>query len=567
MSRTSISKFFALFYGKEYPMYQDLIDDILKKTLDEHSPEKLPALHWSQSQNDLTISLVCNPLKSVSAFFYTMISRWLIPGKNLDIALLFSTQSVSQLILRLGSLEDLECAKRNLPFLEREILIGAQSAYHARKILEMKGLSIDDKTGAVQEKIAALVRRFPKGFDYDIFSRMQHFLVSMKGSFKVDRQPSDISRIIFTLYRFQKEIEQRGEAKRHLCLKLKKTALHTPLGLKEVLSVFVGLNFLNEHELFEEKHLLSALSPYIPVPGSYYNNDRVFYLEIEKPAEELTKEGLATKIQNHIEQLVPPIFMPRNEEEVMRNILILSQQIRYLKDIPQMIISFDEQTDNELSFTVILVRLLHPHSRPIEDLFQDFTLDRVKVVGQLRRKIPKEAVVMRMRMASEQFVREDYSVDLYAARLHLAKEIEAILGEVRDYNGGMIIKQRENFLRLKKLLGKSAGKHDLLLQNFFHSIFPVHLSATLDPHLLRILFSLLLESMGEAPGSLKSKTAKEYLFVMIKSQDPVVLKHPSKDLLRVQMQILDSTYMGYIYLADEQVPLTFEEIQPYLVRE
>ena len=103
--------------------------------------------------------------------------------------------------------------------------------------------------------------------------------------------------------------------------------------------------------------------------------------------------------------------MPRNEEEVMRNILVLSQQLRFLRDIPQMIISFEEQTDTELSFTVILVRLLHPDSRPIEELFR-FSIDRVKVVGQLRRKIPKEAVVMRARIMSEQFMREDYSVDL-----------------------------------------------------------------------------------------------------------------------------------------------------------
>ena len=294
-------------------------------------------------------------------FFYTMIGRWLVPGKNLDITQIFSTQfkdyTISQLLVQLDSPEDLESAKRNLPFLEKEIQIGARSIYHARKILEMKGLNIDDKTAVVQEKIAALVRRFPKVFDYDIFSEMQHFLVSTKGVFKSEHQPSDISRIIFTLYRFRKEIEQREAGKRHLCLKLKNTTLHTPLGIKEVLSVFVGLNFLNEHELFEERHLLSALAHFIPtikaVPGSYYKNDQILYLEVEKPTQELLIPELTTEIQKRIEQLVPPIFMPRNEEEVMRNILILSNQLRYLRDIPQMIISFDEQADTELSFTVV----------------------------------------------------------------------------------------------------------------------------------------------------------------------------------------------------------------------
>lgn len=514
-------------------------------------------------------------------FFYTMIGRWLVPGKNLDITQIFSTQfkdyTISQLLVQLDSPEDLESAKRNLPFLEKEILIGARSIYHARKILEMKGLNIDDKTAVVQEKIAALVRRFPKVFDYDIFSEMQHFLVSTKGVFKSEHQPSDISRIIFTLYRFRKEIEQREAGKRHLCLKLKNTTLHTPLGIKEVLSVFVGLNFLNEHELFEERHLLSALAHFIPtikaVPGSYYKNDQILYLEVEKPTQELLIPELTTEIQKRIEQLVPPIFMPRNEEEVMRNILILSNQLRYLRDIPQMIISFDEQADTELSFTVILARLVHPESRPIAELFQMYQIDRVKVVGKLRRKVPKEVAVVRVRLPSEKFLREDYSVDLFKARQHLVKEMEQILGEVRDYNGGMIAKQSENFARLKKLLRKLAKQHALLLQNFFHSIFPIHFSTTLDPQLLKILFSMLLESESKEGQFLTTKKASDYLFGVCKFQDlsikeKLIDQLPSHELLTVQMKILDSQYLGFIYLNTEQSNhLTFEEIQPYLGRE
>ena len=50
--------------------------------------------------------------------------------------------------------------------------------------------------------------------------------------------------------------------------------------------------------------------------------------------------------------------MPRNEEEVMRNILILSEQLKLVRDLPQIIVSFDEQTDKYVSFTVILLRIL-----------------------------------------------------------------------------------------------------------------------------------------------------------------------------------------------------------------
>ena len=158
----------------------------------------------------------------------------------------------------------------------------------------------------------------------------------------------------------------------------------------------------------------------------------------------------------------------------------------------------------------------------------------------------------------------------FAARLHLVKEIESAIGEVRDYNGGMILKQSENFQRLKKMLGKLANKNALLLQNFFHAITPAHLSTTLDPHLLRILFSMLLEAQT---GTIKSKRANDYLFVMIKTQEQMEKQTTSSnDLLTVEMQIQGSFYRGYIFLdtnRDRQNTflLTFEENHSYLGRD
>lgn len=520
-----------------------------------------------------------------------MLTRWLIPGKPVDALCFFSTDieefTVSEVCLALESVQDLTMAKRNLTFLEGEILMGVKSSFHAGKILEMKGLSLDEKTAIIQENIAHLIRRFPKEFDYDLFGEMQHFLITTKETFKAMRQPPDLYRLIYTLYAFRKILEKRvakRPSKRHLRLKMKKTHLHTPFGQKEVLSLFVGMNFLKEHELFEERHFISALSHFIPgiksIQSSYYAHGgeseeiHTFYLEIEKEdgapfsPEELTllERGLPKEIGSRIEQLVPPIFMPRNEEEVMRNILTLSSQLGSIKDLPQMVISFDEQTDTELSFTVVLVRILLSESLPIRELFdnsdlaQNLSIDRIKSVGQIQRKYAKEATVLRFHLPTEAFLRADYSVDLYKARLHLVNEIESAVGDVRDYNGGMIAKQSENFHLLKQELGSLALTHSLLLQNFFHSIFPVHLSTTLDPKLLHILFAMLLEAIENPKETvaLKSKKANDHLFVMTKFQDfswkqkifskIETLKLPSNELLTIQMQIFDAVYLGFLYL-------------------
>jgi hypothetical protein len=89
--------------------------------------------------------------------------------------------------------------------------------------------------------------------------------------------------------------------------------------------------------------------------------------------------------------------MPRNEEEVIRMSFRYSGQLRFVKDLPQVILIFDEQKEGDLYFTVLLVRILYPNSVSIQTLFSKedslmtYIPDRVKRVGMLRKRYPKEA--------------------------------------------------------------------------------------------------------------------------------------------------------------------------------
>lgn len=49
--------------------------------------------------------------------------------------------------------------------------------------------------------------------------------------------------------------------------------------------------------------------------------------------------------------------MQRNEEEVMRNLLILRREISSIQDIPQVIVLYDNHNHHEITFTVLLVRV------------------------------------------------------------------------------------------------------------------------------------------------------------------------------------------------------------------
>ena len=95
---------------------------------------------------------------------------------------------------------EFEEIQRNFPIIETEIGLGIHSEFYAQRILEIKGLSTDDKTALIQGFIAFLVKRFPYHYDTDVFTEMQHVLVTCRDDFKAARKPRHLSRIISIQY-------------------------------------------------------------------------------------------------------------------------------------------------------------------------------------------------------------------------------------------------------------------------------------------------------------------------------------------------------------------------------
>ena len=75
----------------------------------------------------------------------------------------------------------------------------------------------------------------------------------------------------------------------------------------------------------------------------------------------------------------------------------------------------------------------------------------------------------------------------------------------------MISKQNEVLSSLYKLLGKQAQKNQLLLDNFFHSLFPVEKRSLVSAVRLKTLFDLLLEVFYQKKFLLTTETDAFYL--------------------------------------------------------
>lgn len=500
-------------------LYEGMIQGVLAKLPAKEGP--LPIFHWEEIDGRyLSVSLLTAQQSNGARFFHEMVYRWLLPGKKLHIVSSFSSDfwdgiqhlTLCELVIGLKDESELPIIRAHQPILEAEIRLGLLSVYHANRILEIRGLSADEKTALIQEKIVLLSTRWPRIFDSDVFAQMQHFLVMCSEEFKSARRSSHLTRMIVLFYLFEKAFQaaiEEDPVSRHVRVKLNRTEIELPLGTKRVLSVIVGLNLLSSNEVFEKKHLLKALQEVEPtiveVPDSFFmREDRetrtvLLYIEVEVVDAKMLQELLPNAIKNGVERLVSPLFMPRNEEEVMRNIITLARQLCYPRDLPQVVLSFDEQKEGKLVFTIVLLRVFHKGMPSIQELFLrkstflQFIPDRVKSVGMLRKKYPKEATVFRVKLSGDPFLRQDHSVDLLRARQVVLEELQQVVGEVRDYNGGMIAKQREQIERLKTMLSTLTKQEEVLLENFFHSIFPVELRSVLPLPLLHQWFVLLLD--------------------------------------------------------------------------
>ena len=520
-------------------------EEIKKNDLFNNFIQKIPLIQISfKGENPyfFRISLLSKKIGNPAKFFYEMIDRWLLPGKKPHICSFFSCDflfshlnstpfCLSEIIISTNDENELKKMQDNFLFLRNEILLGSISVYQASCILENKGLSSDQKNLFIQERISLLIQKRPQNFDYDIFHQMQHFLFNTGQEFKAYRDCTHMARIISVFYLLKRALISQTEncAERLIKVKLRKTWLQLPLGFKKVLGVFLAIHFLNDDEQFEQVHCMRMIKNCFPdfhyIEGSYFSyipqegQIHLIYLELEKKdtseisSQDLKKlnEKLIDEVENGIHSLMHPLFIPRNEEEVMRNVILLSKQLRYFRDIPQVIINFDEQLETDLLFTVILVRVRQALDLPIQQLFNSkassliFIPDRIKQVGMLRKKYPKEASVFRLRIASRSFIRSDHRVDLFQARQFVARELERVIGEFRDFNGGMITKQYERFNELKRMCCLLKKQERLLLEYFFHSIYPKELSTIFDPLRLRELFLLFLE-LFEKNKNKKNKT-------------------------------------------------------------
>ncbi len=357
--------------------------------------------------------------------------------------------------------------------------------------------------------------RFSLFLDESILNDLLLFYSLTKRKYLDHRRPEHLSRLILSIYQLQKKLLSSVSlfsSIRHFSLRFIPTKLHFPFSSKPVLGCLIGFNLMDRCELFDEETLRVALQKHFPhiklVKDSYYNHTsanetlRICYFEVEKKNGKLLslserkslKSLFKEKLPNTIQRLIPSMFIKINQEEIYKNILILAQEIHAPNDHPQVYITLDQYNGKEVSFHVTLVEICSLPNLSFKEKMADCScvIDRVVPVRHLNGH-PIHAHLFRLQFPCDSsIVRSDGSLNFYAARQKVTTALNLVLGEFRDYNGGLIIKQKELLFSFKNNLSKEAAEDTELVETFFHSIVPLEKQALLDPKILSTLFTHFL---------------------------------------------------------------------------
>lgn len=422
----------------------------------------------------------------------------------------------------------------------------------------------------IYKKLHNWILRFPHVVESSIINDLYILNLIASKKFLDHRTPIHLFRLVLSMYKMQKKLLRASTFsahQRHLEFRWIPTSLLFPFSSKPVMGCLIGFNAMGRYELFDEVNVVLALQKNFPdlrlVKESSYQhtsqdkNLKVFYFEVEQKEgtpfslqdRSLLKNTIEEKIKNSILELSPTRYIEKNEEEIYKNILVLSQEIQSIQDLPQASINFDHQTTNELVFQVTLVYVSPFHPFSLNECFLNgtFVSQRELTVRQFDDH-PIQAHIFYLHVLRDSsLVRSNGSLDYYSARQKVTGLIMNAIGEFRDFNGGIIIKQQEMLESFKQRFPEIVEKDPGILETFFYALAPVEKQAVLAHHVLDVLFSTFLEKRKEklpknTSFSFNVSVKNGETFLIVHLEDPSLKRTISSFLKEHFFKSYDFTY-------------------------
>ena len=451
---------------------------------------------------------------------------------------------------------------------------------------QLEQLSCRTKLTLAKQQLEKLCFKFPRLVGNLGFKELDRIAAILDDDFVQQRGMLHLCKLAYSIAIMRKNLSQEAlflSSRRYYDVRIMPFSLHFTFGSKPILGILTHAYLSDKYEAFDEEHILLKIRKHISeaqlVKGSVYafqlpkNGIKTLYFEVDKKSglpfspDEIKrlKTFLVQEIELCVEKLVPRIFMTRNEEEVLKNILTLSREVRRPSDSPEVMILLDQQTSQEAVFTIIVVQPHHKKTPDISEQFAklqgsfSFFLERSQVVRYLKKKYPIKACVFRIHLPKDpSILRSDLSINFYLARQKICSLLAQVIGNFRDFNGGIILKQRETLSSFMEDFPELSSQNTDLLETFFHSISPIEAQTFLSKASLAILFDLFLKAQNfnlikPSDYFLQFHQTEDELFVMIRLSD----KNPKASLdqifsplqsrtITTTLSLQNSHFLGYL---------------------
>jgi oligopeptide transport system substrate-binding protein len=347
----------------------------------------------------------------------------------------------------------------------------------------------------------------------------------------------------------------KSEYKRTFAVKLSRPHI----GDNSVLEIAIGAYLQFPYDILEEKHVCRALVSLLPgiriIPESFYScseKDQSFlfcYLEIEKLRGNnfifkdmaLLRLELPNELKQNVQSLTSSLLFSYNEEETYKNAVHLAEELKSENDIPQVTILFQSQIQEFLLFRVIVIRVrkknkppFSPEEMPLPSSCH-LILEKVMPLMTFPKGGVKEAILFSLETECSLFLGKNWSIDLDLARNYVAKLVEQIFGQFRDYNGGLLLHQGKKLEQIKQHLRNRFKDDHLLIQDIFYSFRPATFQAMLTLSSARRIFTFAIGCLGQHLDTEKIEVKREGNSLLL------LMKMPTFSSCRVLMEELQST--------------------------
>jgi hypothetical protein len=488
------------------------------------------------------IILVTFDHRLLHSFFFDFVTNGIIEKKVMPIlrstSIRFSCAGHQFFLLtaktKFSSELELSLSLENFPEYMKKIELGSHPISSKTVSQDHLHFAREIKRGIVVDRFLRFCERFNLGSRFDAWAFSTHRLNELE--FILGYQPEYAKRILMSLYQhFLIFSGSKGQTHHKSKLKTIKIKNEFQSDFDHKLACILTLGLQHQYEIFDKESFVKLLHQTqdkicveriqeIHFTDFPQNHFKTFYVECRFSLNHLFEVISIKKVQElllkislqSVKQMTLPLFKPRNEEEVLKDFVMLSKQLTHPTDIPQVIVHFDHHDLHQLLFRVILIRVKKVKQQSLlEDLallkqVADITIERIKTIGFIRKKLPKEACVISYRLGTKEFIRDDYTIDFQQSRLVVMENLMKVFGPIRDFEGGMIAKHAEAFKEFQTLVLEKAHAKLITLENFFYGICPAEYRSLIPIESILEAFFLWKKDKTKK----RKETAEEIVFFL-----------------------------------------------------